>query len=40
LLLLVSAFIGNGWRNAYEYALDHEFRFLSYGDSCLFIKES
>lgn len=38
LLLLVSAFIGDRWRDAYRYALDHEFRFLSYGDSCLFLK--
>ena len=38
LLLLVSAFVGERWRDAYRYALDHEFRFLSYGDSCLFLK--
>ncbi len=38
LLLLVSAFIGEGWRDAYDYALKHDFRFLSYGDSCLFYK--
>lgn len=38
LLLLVSAFIGSGWEKAYKYALDHNFRFLSYGDSCLFFK--
>ena len=37
LLLLVSALIGDRWRNAYQYALDHDFRFLSYGDSCLFL---
>ena len=36
LLLLVSALIGDAWRQCYRYALDHEFRFLSYGDSCLF----
>jgi len=36
LLLLVSAFIGNDWKKAYRYALDHNFRFLSYGDACLF----
>ena len=35
LLLLVSAFIGDDWRKVYEYALAHEFRFLSYGDSSL-----
>lgn len=38
LLLLVSAFIGNNWKLAYEYALKNNFRFLSYGDSCLFFK--
>lgn len=35
LLLLVSALIGENWKDCYLYALDHEFRFLSYGDSCL-----
>ena len=38
LLLLVSALIGDRWRQCYRYALDHGFRFLSYGDSCLFLK--
>lgn len=38
LLLLVAAFIGSEWRNAYQYALENGFRFLSYGDSCLFFK--
>ncbi len=37
LLLLVSALIGDRWRECYRYALDHGFRFLSYGDSCLFL---
>lgn len=37
LLLLVSALIGNRWKQCYNYALDHDFRFLSYGDSCLFM---
>lgn len=37
LLLLVSALIGDRWREAYRFALDHGFRFLSYGDSCLFL---
>lgn len=37
LLLLVSAFIGNAWRRVYRFALDHDFRFLSYGDSSLLI---
>lgn len=35
LLLLVAAAIGNDWRKVYEYALDHGFRFLSYGDGSL-----
>ena len=37
LLLLVSALIGNKWKDVYQYALDNDFRFLSYGDSCLFV---
>jgi S-adenosylmethionine:tRNA ribosyltransferase-isomerase len=39
LLLLIAAFIGEDWRKAYQYALEHDFRFLSYGDSCLFFKQ-
>jgi len=39
LLLLVSAFYGEKWRDSYNYALDNDFRFLSYGDSCLFYKK-
>ena len=35
LLLLVSALIGDNWHRVYDYALAHDFRFLSYGDSCL-----
>jgi len=35
LLLLVAALIGYDWRRVYDYALEHEFRFLSYGDGCL-----
>ena len=35
LLLLVSAFVGGDWRRIYDYALAHDFRFLSYGDSSL-----
>lgn len=38
LLLLVSAFIGDDWKNVYDYALGHDFRFLSYGDSSLLIR--
>ena len=37
LLLLVSAFIGNAWHDVYDYALSHDFRFLSYGDSSLLV---
>ena len=37
LLLLVSALIGGDWKKAYNFALQHDFRFLSYGDSCLFL---
>ncbi len=37
LLLLVSALIGEDWRKVYDYALNHDFRFLSYGDSSFLI---
>ena len=39
LLLLVSAFIGEAWKEVYAHALENDFRFLSYGDSCLFFKQ-
>ena len=35
LLLLVSAFVGGDWKTIYDYALGHDFRFLSYGDSSI-----
>ena len=35
LLLLVAAFIRDDWRRVYDYALEHDFRFLSYGDGCI-----
>lgn len=35
LLLLVSAYVGDNWKRIYDYALSHDFRFLSYGDSSL-----
>ena len=38
LLLLVSAFIGEDWRKIYDFALSHDFRFLSYGDSSILMK--
>ena len=37
LLLLVSAFVNGNWRQIYDFALAHDFRFLSYGDSSLLI---
>ncbi len=37
LLLLVSAFVKGDWHKIYDYALTHDFRFLSYGDSSLLI---
>lgn len=36
LLMLVAVCIGDGWKKVYEYAMDNGFRFLSYGDGCLF----
>ncbi|PWT78838.1 MAG: S-adenosylmethionine tRNA ribosyltransferase [Bacteroidetes bacterium] len=38
LLLLVAAFIGEDWKKVYGYALDNDFRFLSYGDGCLLFR--
>jgi S-adenosylmethionine:tRNA ribosyltransferase-isomerase len=38
LLLLVSAFVGENWKRIYDYALHHDFRLLSYGDSSLLLK--
>lgn len=38
LLLLIAAFTGNSWKQAYEYALKNGFRFLSYGDSSLLFR--
>lgn len=37
LLLLVSAFVKGDWKKIYKYALSHDFRFLSYGDSSLLL---
>lgn len=37
LLLLISAFVKGNWRTIYDYALSHDFRFLSYGDSSLLL---
>ena len=38
-LLLIGAFIGEDWHKVYDYALNHEFRFLSYGDSSLLFRK-
>lgn len=40
LLLLVSAFVGGDWHTIYDYALSHDFRFLSYGDSSILTRVS
>ncbi len=40
LLMLIAAFCGDTWKKAYNYALQHQFRFLSYGDACLFFKNN
>jgi len=37
LLLLIAAFLGNDWKKVYDYALNNNFRFLSYGDSNLYL---
>jgi S-adenosylmethionine:tRNA ribosyltransferase-isomerase len=39
LLLLISAFVGEQWKNIYDYALANDFRFLSYGDSSLLFRD-
>lgn len=39
LLLLISAFLGDEWKRVYDFALTNNFRFLSYGDSNLYLKE-
>lgn len=38
LLLLISSIVGNSWKEIYRHALDHDYRFLSYGDSSLLFK--
>ena len=40
LLLLVSAFVGEDWKKIYNYALSHDFRFLSYGDSSILFQNN
>ena len=39
LLLLISAFVGGDWRTIYDFALSHDFRFLSYGDSSVLFRK-
>ncbi len=39
LLLLVAAMAGKQWKAIYQYALQNDFRFLSYGDGCLIFNE-
>ena len=39
LLLLISAFVDGDWRKIYDYALSHDFRFLSYGDSSVLFRK-
>ena len=39
LLLLISAFVGNDWKRIYEHAMAHDYRFLSYGDSNLYLRD-
>jgi S-adenosylmethionine:tRNA ribosyltransferase-isomerase len=39
LLLLISAFVGEDWQRVYEHALANGYRFLSYGDSNLYMKD-
>ncbi len=38
LLLLVSAMIGEDWKRVYQFALENNYRFLSFGDACMFTK--
>jgi len=37
-LVLVSAIIGDAWKQVYQEAILQDYRFLSYGDACLFFK--
>lgn len=39
LIMLIASLIGSDWRKVYQYALDNQFRFLSYGDGCFFEKK-
>ncbi|MDR2868057.1 MAG: S-adenosylmethionine:tRNA ribosyltransferase-isomerase, partial [Bacteroidales bacterium] len=37
LLLLIASFLGEEWKRIYKHALTHDYRFLSYGDSNLYL---
>ena len=39
LLLLISAFVNGNWKKIYDYALENDFRFLSYGDSSILFRD-
>jgi S-adenosylmethionine:tRNA ribosyltransferase-isomerase len=39
LLLLVAALIGDDWKKVYRFALENDYRFLSYGDGCMFLTD-
>lgn len=39
LLLLVGALIGKDWKKVYQFALENDYRFLSYGDGCMFLTD-
>jgi S-adenosylmethionine:tRNA ribosyltransferase-isomerase len=36
LLLIIAAIAGDDWKNIYQYAIENQYRFLSYGDGCFF----
>ena len=38
LILLISAFVNQNWKGIYQYALENQFRFLSYGDSSILLR--
>ncbi|MFM7089373.1 MAG: S-adenosylmethionine:tRNA ribosyltransferase-isomerase, partial [Bacteroidota bacterium] len=40
LLFLIAAWVGEDWQKIYQYALEHKFRFLSFGDSSLLLKKN
>jgi S-adenosylmethionine:tRNA ribosyltransferase-isomerase len=40
LILLIAAFIGEDWRKVYKYAIEHDYRFLSYGDGSLLFRSN